>query len=238
MIKLIKAGQGKARSDRAEGLVEADRGVARDGLPELRPQQRHHQAAVRAGEAVRSDQGRRLSSPPTSASTRCGRRSSTSSTSRAAGSTPAAWAPWASACRPRWACSWPSRKRRSPASPAKRSIQMCIQELSTCKQYRICRSRSSTLNNRYLGMVRQWQEFFYGNRYSESYMDALPDFVKLAEAYGHVGMRIDKPGRRGRRARRRRSRRNEGSSGVPGLPSPTRPRTSIRWFRAARACPK
>ena len=49
------------------------------------------------------------------------------------------------------------------------------------------------LNNRYLGMVRQWQEFFHGNRYSESYMDALPDFVKLAEAYGHVGMRIDKP---------------------------------------------
>jgi len=50
-----------------------------------------------------------------------------------------------------------------------------------------------SLNNRYLGMVRQWQEFFHGNRYSESYMDALPDFVKLAEAYGHIGMRIDKP---------------------------------------------
>ena len=50
------------------------------------------------------------------------------------------------------------------------------------------------LNNRYMGMVRQWQEFFHGNRYAESYMDALPDFVKLAEAYGHVGMRVDKPG--------------------------------------------
>jgi len=50
------------------------------------------------------------------------------------------------------------------------------------------------LNNRYLGMVRQWQEFFYENRYSESYMDSLPDFVKLAEAYGHVGMQITKPG--------------------------------------------
>ena len=49
------------------------------------------------------------------------------------------------------------------------------------------------LNNRYMGMVRQWQEFFHGNRYAESYMDALPDFVKLAEAYGHVGMLIDKP---------------------------------------------
>src|SRR5512132_1772241 len=49
------------------------------------------------------------------------------------------------------------------------------------------------LNNYYMSMVRYWQEFFHGNRYSESYMDALPDFVKLAESYGHVGMRIDKP---------------------------------------------
>ncbi len=73
------------------------------------------------------------------------------------------------------------------------SIQMCIQELSTCKQYHIP-IKVVNLNNRYLGMVRQWQEFFYGNRYAESYMDALPDFVKLAEAYGHVGMKIEKPG--------------------------------------------
>jgi len=72
------------------------------------------------------------------------------------------------------------------------SIQMNIQELSTCKQFHLP-IKVLTLNNRYLGMVRQWQEFFHGNRYSESYMDALPDFVKLAEAYGHVGMRIDKP---------------------------------------------
>jgi len=72
------------------------------------------------------------------------------------------------------------------------SIQMCIQELSTCKQYHLP-VKIIALNNRYLGMVRQWQEFFHGNRYSESYMDALPDFVKLAEAYGHVGMRIEKP---------------------------------------------
>ncbi|QJR10271.1 Acetolactate synthase isozyme 3 large subunit [Usitatibacter rugosus] len=73
------------------------------------------------------------------------------------------------------------------------SIQMCIQELSTCKQYRLP-VKVVNLNNRYMGMVRQWQEFFHGNRYSESYMDALPDFVKLAEAYGHVGIRVDKPG--------------------------------------------
>jgi len=72
------------------------------------------------------------------------------------------------------------------------SIQMCIQELSTCLQYRLP-IKIVNLNNRYLGMVRQWQEFFYEGRYSMSYMDALPDFVKLAEAYGHVGMRIEKP---------------------------------------------
>lgn len=72
------------------------------------------------------------------------------------------------------------------------SIQMNIQELSTCKQFhlplKIC-----NLNNRFLGMVRQWQQLFHGGRYSESYMDSLPDFAKLAESYGHVGLRIDKP---------------------------------------------
>nr|MBA2689944.1 acetolactate synthase 3 large subunit [Burkholderiales bacterium] len=72
------------------------------------------------------------------------------------------------------------------------SIQMCIQELSTCKQYHLP-IKIVNLNNRYMGMVRQWQEFFYGNRYAESYMDALPDFVKLVESYGHVGMKIEKP---------------------------------------------
>jgi acetolactate synthase-1/2/3 large subunit len=72
------------------------------------------------------------------------------------------------------------------------SFMMCMQELSTCKQYRLP-IKIVNLNNRYMGMVRQWQQFFHGNRYSESYMDALPDFVKLAEAFGHVGMRIEKP---------------------------------------------
>jgi acetolactate synthase-1/2/3 large subunit len=71
------------------------------------------------------------------------------------------------------------------------SIQMCIQELSTCKQYNTP-VKIVSLNNRYLGMVRQWQELTYNKRYSSSYMDSLPDFVKLAEAYGHVGMRIEK----------------------------------------------
>jgi len=72
------------------------------------------------------------------------------------------------------------------------SIQMNIQELSTCKQYHLT-PKIVCLNNRYLGMVRQWQEIDYGSRYAESYMDALPDFVALAQAYGHVGVRIDKP---------------------------------------------
>ncbi|MEY3104552.1 MAG: hypothetical protein RJA72_584 [Pseudomonadota bacterium] len=72
------------------------------------------------------------------------------------------------------------------------SIQMNIQELSTCKQYQLP-VKIINLNNRYLGMVRQWQEIEYGSRYSQSYMDALPDFVALAQAYGHVGLRIENP---------------------------------------------
>ena len=72
------------------------------------------------------------------------------------------------------------------------SVQMCIQELSTCLQYNTP-IKILSLNNRYLGMVRQWQEIEYSGRYSHSYMDALPNFVKLAEAYGHVGMVIERP---------------------------------------------
>lgn len=73
------------------------------------------------------------------------------------------------------------------------SIQMMLQEMSTALQYHVP-TNIICLNNRYLGMVRQWQEFFYDKRYSMSYMEALPDFVKLAEAYGHVGFVIDQPG--------------------------------------------
>ena len=72
------------------------------------------------------------------------------------------------------------------------SIQMCIQELATCTQFGLP-IKIINLNNGYLGMVRQWQEFFYEKRYSMSYMDSLPDFVALAQAYGHVGIRVDKP---------------------------------------------
>jgi len=72
------------------------------------------------------------------------------------------------------------------------SIQMCIQELSTCKQYGLP-LKIINLNNGYMGMVRQWQEFFYEKRYAMSYFDSLPDFVMLAESYGHVGIKVEKP---------------------------------------------
>ena len=74
------------------------------------------------------------------------------------------------------------------------SIQMCIQELSTAFQYKLP-LKIVNLNNRYMGMVRLWLEFFYESRYSHTYLEALPDFVKLAEAYGHVGVRVDRPDR-------------------------------------------
>jgi len=73
------------------------------------------------------------------------------------------------------------------------SILMCIQEMATCRQYELP-IKVIMLNNGYMGMVRQWQEFFYESRYSHSYVDALPDFVKLAESFGHVGMRVEQPG--------------------------------------------
>lgn len=72
------------------------------------------------------------------------------------------------------------------------SIQMNIQELSTCKQYGLA-VKIINLNNGYLGMVKQWQDMNYESRYASSYMDSLPDFVKLAEAYGHIGIRVTKP---------------------------------------------
>jgi acetolactate synthase-1/2/3 large subunit len=72
------------------------------------------------------------------------------------------------------------------------SIVMCIQELSTAKQYNLP-VKVINLNNGYLGMVRQWQEFIYEKRESHSYLESLPDFARLAESFGHVGMRIEKP---------------------------------------------
>ncbi|MFI4989108.1 MAG: thiamine pyrophosphate-dependent enzyme, partial [Alphaproteobacteria bacterium] len=73
------------------------------------------------------------------------------------------------------------------------SIMMNIQEMSTVQQYRLP-AKVFIVNNQYMGMVRQWQELLHGGRYAESYMDSLPDFVKLAEAFGAVGLRAEKPG--------------------------------------------
>ena len=72
------------------------------------------------------------------------------------------------------------------------SIQMNIQELSTCLQYNLP-VKILNLNNAQLGMVKQWQDMIYEGRHSNSYMDSLPDFVKLAEAYGHVGIKVTDP---------------------------------------------
>jgi acetolactate synthase I/II/III large subunit len=73
------------------------------------------------------------------------------------------------------------------------SVLMTMQEMSTAAQYRLP-IKIFILNNKYMGMVRQWQELLHGGRYAESYMDALPDFVKLAEAYHAVGIRCERPG--------------------------------------------
>ena len=73
------------------------------------------------------------------------------------------------------------------------SVLMTMQEISTAVQYRLP-IKIFILNNQYMGMVRQWQELLHGGRYSESYSEALPDFVKLAEAYHAVGIRCEKPG--------------------------------------------
>jgi acetolactate synthase-1/2/3 large subunit len=72
------------------------------------------------------------------------------------------------------------------------SILMNIQEMSTATQYRLP-VKVFIINNQYMGMVRQWQELLHGGRYSESYTAALPDFVKLAEAFGAVGLRVERP---------------------------------------------
>ena len=72
------------------------------------------------------------------------------------------------------------------------SIQMNIQELSTCKQYGLP-VKIINLNNRYLGMVKQWQDLYYESRYSQSYMESLPDFIKLTQSYGHIGIKVTQP---------------------------------------------
>ena len=135
LLAQIEAAQRRARRRGAEGLVDADRGVAQARLPALRAERRGRSSRSTSSRSCGRSPRATPSSRPTSASTRCGRRSTTASTSRAAGSIPAASARWASACRTRWACRWPIPARRSRASPARRR--------SRCAS-RNCRPASST----------------------------------------------------------------------------------------------
>ena len=217
--ELIVADQGsagQARHGRAERLVEPDQRVAQARLPGLQEQQRGHQAADGGRQAVAADA--RTATP----------------TSRSDVGQHQMWA--AQFYRFEEPRRWINSgglgtmgvglpyamgiKLAKPESDVfcitgEGSIQMCIQELSTCLQYKTP-VKIVSLNNRYLGMVRQWQELDYGGRYSHSYMDALPDFVKLAEAYGHVGLLVEKPARR--RTGAARSDPAEGPHGVPRHP--------------------
>jgi acetolactate synthase I/II/III large subunit len=218
LTELIRRSARPARARRRRWPTGGTRSKAgvQARLPEVRPrQQGRHQAAVRGREALGHDQGRDAYVTSDVGQHQMWAAQFYRSTSRAAGSTPAAWAPWA------WACPYAMGiKLAKPDSEVycvtgEGSIQMCIQELSTCLQYNTP-IKIVSLNNRYLGMVRQWQELDYGGRYSHSYMDALPDFVKLAEAYGHVGMLIERPAGCGARAAR--GPQAQGPHGVHGLP--------------------
>jgi len=159
---------------RHEAVVEADRTSGGEGLPQVRPQLEDHQAAVRARKLYEVTKGEAFVTSDVGQHQMWAAQFYKFDQPRA-GSTPAASARWASACRGDGRAARESwihgglRHRRV-------SIQMCLQELSTASSTG-CRSRSST-EQQVMGMVRQWQQFFHGNRYSESYMDALPDFVK------------------------------------------------------------
>ena len=102
------------------------------------------------------------------------------------------------ACRRRSACRWRIPKALVIDIAGDASVLMTMQEMSTAVQYHLP-IKIFILNNQYMGMVRQWQQLLHGNRLSESYTEALPDFVKLAEAYGCVGIRADEAGRARRR---------------------------------------
>ena len=187
----VRGGRRRAQAGLHHEVVGAGRDLARQGMPEVRGLGRSHQAAVRGGKALGSDRGDAF------VTSDVGQHQM-----------------WAAQYykfdKPRrWINSGglgtmgvglPYAMGVQMANPGQEiavitgeaSIQMNIQELSTCAQYRLT-PKIVCLNNRFLGMVRQWQQIDYGSRYSESYMDSLPDFVKVAEAYGHVGLRIERP---------------------------------------------
>ena len=178
------------RSGAARGLVAAPARLAGEAPAALRRHRgRGDQAAVHGRGDVRGHRAARRSSPPTSASTRCGPRSTTASRGRASGSTPAAWARWASACRRRWARRSACPDQDVVCLAGDGSLIMNVQEFATCVDEQIP-VKVFLMNNGYLGMVRQWQELFWDKRYSSVKMGGSPDWVKLAEAFGAKGMLV------------------------------------------------
>ena len=156
----------------------------------LRPagRRRRPQASVRHGGAARLRPGRDDPGRRASASTRCGPASTGASPSPTPGSTPAASAPWASAVPAAIGAKVGRPDRTVWAVDGDGCFQMTAQELVTASSERIP-IKVAILNNAYLGMVRQWQEMFYEERYSEVYLSPdLPDYVKWAEAMGCVGL--------------------------------------------------
>ena len=139
---------------------------------------------------VQGDRAARRSSPPTSASTRCGPRSTTTSPSPAAGSTPAASGRWASASRPRSAPRSPTPSDDVVCLAGDGSLIMNVQEFATAVHHEIP-VKVFLMNNGYFGMVRQWQELFWEKRYSSVEMGPSPDWVKLADAFGAKGVLVD-----------------------------------------------
>jgi acetolactate synthase-1/2/3 large subunit len=232
MIAQIEAGKAAPRRRGAGRLVEADRGMAqRDCLkykrrtPVIKPQYVVEKLWEVTGGTRRLHHLRRRPAPDVGGAVLQVRRA----------------APLDQLRRPGHHGRGPAlRHGRKLAKPDARcscvtgegSIQMCIQELSTCQAVQLP-VKIINLNNRYLGMVRQWQEMFYGSRYSESYMDALPDFVKLAEAYGHVGIRVERPEDVEPRCARPSS--ITRTISYSSISSPIRRRTSFRWWPPARA---
>ena len=178
---------------------ERSRGVAGRESPAVKRRRRgpRHPAAARRRPSLRGARhqrslarrpaGRDASSSPTSASTRCGKRSTTTTRRRARSSRRAAWARWDSRCRPRSAPSAPVRRRRSGRSSGDGGFQMTMCELATAVQEGLA-IKVAIINNGFLGMVRQWQEFFYERRYAATPLSG-PDFVKLAESFGIRGRR-------------------------------------------------
>jgi acetolactate synthase-1/2/3 large subunit len=164
-----------ARRCSAQAWWEPDQRVAQARVPEAyKPgQRRRHQAAGRGRDAVGADQGRDayITSDVGQHQMWAAQYYRFDEPRRWINS--GGWAPWAWACPMPWASSWPSPRAEVFCITGEGSIQMCIQELSTCLQYNTP-VKIVSLNNRYLGMVRQWQQLDYGAATAHSYMDALP----------------------------------------------------------------